>query len=429
MDLGAGYAITGEVTKAGNLVDLNASMMSIESLAPPLAIASQYQGIEPAMQGLGEFADRARRRIIMAATTPEEEEKSSDKSTIASVLDEVGLKKPPPVKPSPGLETLQTLPTFLRGVDVGDVDGDGSNETVLIDKKTLSIYKQAAGRLRLFRKIEGHRNDSFLTLDVADLNQNGFSEIIVSNIRGRVLRSFVLEFEQRRIKKLNDREKWFYRVIDRPREGLTLVGQKMGLNQHPAGGVYPFVWNGRRFIAEETPLVKKQIPVFSFNIGDVEGRGEPRVVYVDSHEFLHVVDTEGAYLWESAQKYGGSDLFYSSWTVGSDQVENRVYIPNRLLMTDLDGDGVSEVVVSRNKFKLGALQNLKIYDRANLVHLTWSGMGLVENWKTPEIAGYISDYQIRDVDNDGKDELVIAAVSKRALTAKASSAVLIYELF
>ena len=71
----------------------------------------------------------------------------------------------------------------------------------------------------------------------------------------------------------------------------------------------------------------------------------------------------------------------------------------------------------------------RIYDRANLVLLNWSGMGLVENWKTPEIAGYIADYQIRDVDNDGEDEVVMAAVSKRALTGKASSVVLVYELF
>ena len=126
--------------------------------------------------------------------------------------------------------------------------------------------------------------------------RNGISEIIVSNIRGRSLRSFILEFEERRITKISDRGRWFYRVIDQPGAGLTLVGQKMGISQQPGGGVYPFVWNGKDFVPEETPLVKKQIPVFSFNVGDVEGRGEPRFVYVDSHEFLQVVDTEGAYL-------------------------------------------------------------------------------------------------------------------------------------
>jgi TolB-like protein len=433
-DLGADYAITGDLTKVGDTVDLNARLIGIETASPPLAVTSQYQGLEAAMEGLGQFADKARKRIVLASKAAEEEEEPSDQSTIASVYekvaDQVRGAKPPPPRPTHELETLQTFPTFVRGLGVGDVDGDGSNEIVLIAEKTLSIYKFTGGRLRLFREIEGHRNDSFLALDVADVNRNGFAEIVVTNVRkGGSLRSFILEFEKKRVRKISDRETWFFRVINRPGQGWTLVGQKKGRGHHPSGPIYPFVWKGKRFVPGNAPLMKKEVPVFSFDVGDVEGRGESRIVYIDKHESLQVVNAEGAFLWESSTKYGGSDIFYTYWSGGADKVENRVYIPSRLVTRDLDGDGVPEVIVTRNQFKLRALKKLRVYDRANLVLLNWSGIGLVENWKTPEIAGYIADYQIRDVDNDGQDEVVMAAVSKRALSGKASSAVLVYELF
>jgi hypothetical protein len=397
-----------------------------------VTIASQYRGLDAALEGLAEFADRSRRRIALSIPVPEEEEPPEDSGAAGvyeRVREGVRFERPSAPQPRGGLEAIQTLPTFLRGVGVGDVDGDQLNDIVLMDERTLWIYKEADGRLRLFKKIEGHRNDSFLTLDVADVNRNGYSEIFVSNLRGTVPRSFILEFEEKRIKKLGDREKWLYRVINQPGKGLALVGQKMGPSRGPVGKIYPFVWQGGKFVPSETPVTRKQIPVFSFDVGDVEGRGEPRIIYVDYTDTIQVVDTDGAFIWESPTKYGGSDIFFPLGATGQDRIEDRMYIPGRLILTDLDGDGISEVLVSKNDFKLDILQKLKVYDQARLVLLSWRGTGLMESWKTPDISGYISDYQIRDVDNDGRNEVVIAAVSKRPLSGKASSSVLIYEFF
>ncbi len=432
-DLGADYAIIGTVTKVGEFVNVDTRLIGIERPGPPVRVASQYSGLEAAMEGIAEFAERARRRIALASVAPEKEEKAPPKSTITSlyekVLEGVRGEKPPPPRPPHGLETFHTISTFLKGVDVGDVDGDGSNEIVLMDHRNLWIYKQTGGRLRLFRKIEGHQNDSFLTLDVADVNRNGFAEIVVTNMRLERLRSFILEFEERRIKKIADRQKWFFRIIDSPTVGTTLVGQKISVERQPIGGLYPFVWKGKAFHQGKKPLTTKQIPVFSFNVGDIEGRGEASIVYVDDHDRLQVLNREGDYRWESSDPYGGTDIFYSLGSQGSNVDEKRVYIPPRLLVKDLDGDGASEVIVSQNSFKLNVLERLRIYDRARLVNLAWRGMGFFENWETPEISGYISDYQLKDVDNDGKDELVITAVSKGALRSGASSSLLVYELF
>ena len=430
--LDADYAIVGHLTKVGEIVDLDARLVNVARSGPPLSVATQYPSLEAAMEGLGDFADRVRRLIALTAV-PTEETKRSDKSTIASLYDTVvqGVRgqNPTPPQPAGGLEILETLPTFLRGVDVGDVDGDKLNEILLIDKRTLWIYKQRGPRLRLFTKIEGHKNDDFLTLDVADVNRNGFSEIIVSNMRSGMLRSFILESEGNRLKKISDREKWFFRVIRHAEKGGTLVGQKIGANRKPIGGIYRFVWTGKAFEAEKKPFVKKDVPVFGFNMADVEGRGELSLLYTGYHERLHVLGSSGAYRWESSEPYGGSDIYYSLGSRGGETGEKRIYLPARLLAPDLDRNGTSEVMVSQNTFKLDVVKRVRIYEKARLVNLTWRGLGFAETWATPEISGYISDYQIKDIDNDGRDEVVLTAVSKGPFRSGASSSVLLYELF
>ena len=37
-------------------------------------------------------------------------------------------------------------------------------------------------------------------------------------------------------------------------------------------------------------------------------------------------------------------------------------------------------------------------------------MGMVENWRTKKINGYVADYQFKDIDNDGENEVVLALV-------------------
>jgi hypothetical protein len=45
-----------------------------------------------------------------------------------------------------------------------------------------------------------------------------------------------------------------------------------------------------------------------------------------------------------------------------------------------------------------------------MVSLSWKDLGLVENWATRNISGYISDYVYKDLDNDSHRDLVVAVV-------------------
>ena len=55
-------------------------------------------------------------------------------------------------------------------------------------------------------------------------------------------------------------------------------------------------------------------------------------------------------------------------------------------------------------------------------------MGMVENWRTKKISGYVADYQFKDIDNDGENEVVLALVISTSGITKGRSVIVSYSL-
>jgi hypothetical protein len=51
-----------------------------------------------------------------------------------------------------------------------------------------------------------------------------------------------------------------------------------------------------------------------------------------------------------------------------------------------------------------------------------------ENWRTKKINGYVADYVFKDIDNDGKPELVLALVLSVGTSVRDKSVFVVYKL-
>ena len=78
------------------------------------------------------------------------------------------------------------------------------------------------------------------------------------------------------------------------------------------------------------------------------------------------------------------------------------YLPQRIWIKDIDKDGKTEVIVAKNTDTAGRyFTRLRLFKNGYIACLAWDNMGMYEKWKTREISGHISDYFIADIDNDG----------------------------
>ena len=82
---------------------------------------------------------------------------------------------------------------------------------------------------------------------------------------------------------------------------------------------------------------------------------------------------------------------------------------------DLDDDGFEEVILCHNYEPLQLLRTHRIFTKSAIFSLSWDGVDFMENWRTREMKGYVSDYRVADVDHDGRPELLVGLVHKRGV--------------
>jgi TolB-like protein len=430
--LRADYVALGSITKIGDFISLDARLIDINGQKPPSGVFAQTKGLDQLMGKVDEFARELGQKILGKPTATAKTAEPRAKTPLI-----VRPKEGPIIhgKEGVGFQKSQKLPFEIKGLDIADVDGDGQNEIVLMDNRTLWIYKYVEEKLRLFRKLSGKANQNFLTLDVADVNGNGTAEIFVTSVSGEDLTSFILEYEEDRFKRISDRNRWYFRVLDLPGKGPTLLGQKMGSEEAFSGPIYQFSWEGKKFARGKKLEVPKQTPLFGLAIADITGDGKEEIIQFDYADRLKVLSTDGNnLLYKTPASYGGTDNSFDRESVPEwdrkDRIAKRFYLRGRILVLDLNGDGRTEVIVNKNHFSTGLrFQRFRPYEKGQVYNLVWDGMMLAENWRTKEIPGYIADYQVRDFDNDGERELVVAVVSKFELMQRSGdSHILFFEL-
>jgi hypothetical protein len=241
MRVGADFIVLGSLTKIGNYISLDARLISITEEKAPLGVYTQHKGIDDVMAKIGDFAQDIGNKILGRRTMAGRPTEQPRRSHIIREKEEtIGFKR------------SQTFGFEIKGIDVGDVDGDGKNEVVFMDDHNLYVFKYDGEKLTFVQKIQTGTQHNFLTLDVADINRNGYAEIIVTSVAEDDLRSFILEYEQGKFRKIAEKAGWYFRVLDHPKEGPILMGQM-------ACRVAPSIkWYGRKIPMRRGPKCPSQ---------------------------------------------------------------------------------------------------------------------------------------------------------------------------
>ena len=411
MRIGADYIVLGSITKVGDYISLDARLISITEEKPPVTVYTQQKGIDDVMIKIGDFAQDIGYKILGRRT----------------MAGRPGESRHLPRGARGGIERLnrgsvdykksQSFDFKIKGLDVGDVDGDKKNEIVIMDDHNLYIFKYDGDKLTLFRKIEQGNEHNFLTLDVVDLNRNGHAEIIVTSVVEDDVRSFLLEYEEGRFKKITEKSNWFFRVLVHPKEGPILLGQRRGSDGFPVDPVYRMVWKKKSFKKGPKMDFPPGTNIYGVAMADIRGEGKPQIIALDRFDRLNVISEDGKTMWKSIDRFGGTDIFYDTKKKWRDDYKDgspyRVYIPGRILVKDLYGDGIPQIIINKNELTTRIFEKARSFESGEIYCLIWDESDLVTDWKTRTLRDYIADFQVKDVDNDGNEDLVFAVVGSK----------------
>ena len=210
----------------------------------------------------------------------------------------------------------ENFPYEVVDFDVGDLDGDGKNEYVLIDHYRIMVYSMKKGKLRRIQQMRTQKGiNQLIGVDVGDINGNGRDEIFVTNWKDDKLESFALERQARkkRLKYVWKDVNLYFRIIRPFGQKPTLLSQSPGFEIPFIGPIKKVVFKNRRYIQGRklnTPdIYGTHFILYGLTQANLDGNKAKETVILDNNYHLRVYSPSGKVLVKSDAYYGHDPRF------------------------------------------------------------------------------------------------------------------------
>ncbi|MGE4520853.1 MAG: hypothetical protein AB7E04_15240, partial [Desulfobacteraceae bacterium] len=123
-------------------------------------------------------------------------------------------------------------------------------------------------------------------------------------------------------------------------------------------------------------------------------------------------------LYETDSVFGGSVTFADYEKEGRDEIDSRYFFPTRLISVQTKDRKTMLLTIKNKDGGSRILQRLRFFKEGYVAGLEWDKISFEEVFKSRSFQGWISDFQLCDIDMDGKNELIIANPNKSEGLAK-----------
>jgi TolB-like protein len=470
--LKADFVVWGSITKIGSSLSIDGRLHDVAASKTALTAIAQCESMDEVIPKINDFAQKIEnhitggtpsaalasptskeiivsRRAAPAQTAREAEiisgVKGARKGTFTSTINPDFINAEQPLNRETFWKSKQ-FPHEFRGMDIGDVNGDGLNETVIIDPNKVLIYQRKGDDFTLIQQIPGKSFENYIGVDVADINRNGVKEIIVSCLAGDQVSSFVIEFRDGKFVTIASGLPWFFRVIDNASGTPILMGQRRGMVKTFDTPIHEMVWRNGTYQEGQRMKIPQGLSVYGLTMEKLGAGGTERIIALNDWDYLcifeqtekplskvAIIGGSDEFIWKSEDVFGGSNTYIEPMRRGgTDKAadeSDKNFINLRILTYDTNQDGKREVIIVKNASSAARFfERIKLFSSAEVYNLEWDGMGVVENWRTKKINGYVADYQFKDIDNDGENEIVLALVLSVGGTIRDRSVVVAYKM-
>jgi hypothetical protein len=285
----------------------------------------------------------------------------------------------------------------LSSVDMGDMDGDGRNETVFIDKSEVSIRRFENSNLRTLTQFS-ESPATYLSAEVEDLDGDGVAELVLTYQTPSGLESAIVRYVNRNFKVIARLPHTILRTVEDPenQDNRILIGQRTDVADMFSGEMKRYELVGNELTASGKALLPPGTLLFSYVSGRLGKDRDLVRVILNQEQRLTVFDSENRLLCTALDRIYGVERRIS---IPAQKGQRTVALPGRLLIADTDGDGENELLLIKQRGQTSVIQGL-----------SWDGAKLSEKWRTVGSNGIISDFRIRDFKNEGIPSLVLILI-------------------
>jgi TolB-like protein len=461
--LGADFMVFGSITKLGENISIDASLVDILNDKKSTPVFIQSIGIDNMIPEINNFAKKIKGLITgeQGVSIPDaylrnkdlsskKQELPTEKTAAEPLLTEEPVYEAPvrrqtrseiaaapkPVfeKTSPLLKDEPSITHIIKHTPLsylatGDINGDGKQELLVAGDSKILVFQINNNTLIPAGEIKTKVTTSIVRIDTANLNNNETDEIYISSYDGRAPNSLVIEYQEGKYETLFESKIWFFRVM----ENNVLLGQKADNFKIFLGAIHVLEWKKDEIISREEILLPNGVSLYGYTEGDIDKDIDDEYIafhksILNSGYQLVILSYTGRIEWQDTEKLGGTPNTLTELPFGDD-TERLLPIPLRVLCEDYNSNDSLDLITARNsKSKKGLLSKMAHYNQGEVMCLHWNGSDLEKNWTTGIIKGYVTDYIMADFDNDDKKELIMLSVSDEGFWGKAKNTIRVYKL-
>ena len=427
--LNVDYVLFGSLTLFGNSMSLDVNMVDIKNNNPSLTFFRQGNEAGAVIPELDKIAEEINYKVFGRETIQFQSQIAMQKAYQAEGEGHVS--------PLKTFQTLLSVNGTLNGVAVGDLDGDKKNEVVVIHDRTVQIFEYAFnGKISLVEKIEESSVAmTLVSVDVADINHNGFSEIFITRInnRNQTVASQVIEYDGDKYVVGKTTYPWYLRVVKDDRGNAELVAQ-VNTKKGPwvPKDVFKVDWHNNMYV----PGTKVRVPKAGFSVLSMAsqkiGKETGTYFYINEKGQIVAFNDSGKIDWSSEKGYGGSLLFYKIPQNESNALyanEYKFFQPKSVVHVRDADDKHKMFVIKNHEASDGFFENTRVYKKGSIEIFNLNELGLAFDNAPKKLPGLVTSIDIGDYDNDGKAELLVTMKKEgNILSSDSTSVLVVYDL-
>ena len=308
----------------------------------------------------------------------------------------------------------------IYGVVAGDVDADGNGEVVTWGRNTIYVYRVKGDEILPYTRISRSIQNHFLNVETIDLDGDGKKDLVVSNLQGDRMTSFVLLRKGDGFVETSGTTR-HHLVVLRDWNGRNIVaGQRQGFSEPFQGKIYAMKWDGKSLSEGELlPLDTAILPVSGggvYSLSPWPSAKDGRWLYVDVEEKLRVLDAGGKSVYKSKDNFGTPADGFEYGEIN--RLEGRYpTLSLRRAARAVAGSGGEPLVVCTDTRK-GPLQRLiGAIESSRVVILLRDGGGFTERAASPKSDFFYSGLDLLPTGGLRRGGRIIASVIEQSGSA------------
>jgi hypothetical protein len=408
--LKADYAVFGSITGTGTGYSLDLSILDDAGDKPEVTNVSEVVTEDQLIPKMADVAYDFR-AVIAGVDIRKFQKPEAETAEIGKGLFSKRTSEPFGLNPLGRISVRMGV----MSMDLGDLNGDGKEEVVVMGRNALSVYERTEQSLVLRSTLDAPRGEEFLKVSVGDMDGNGRTEIYLVSLYGARAQASVWEWDGEFKKKL-DRQAGHLHVVRNLGGGRSmLVYQDSAIGNFFRGRMFAMQWGAHSKLDKTEPLADlKGAQLYTLALYDYDRNGTPDFLglgepSLSEESLVQVWDRAGNVLATGDQPVGGTNNAIRHGTANPDDLPPRISFNSRITAMDVDNDGKMEILALTSEALTKRL-DFWFYQDGNVVAFKPEGGNLVQYYKSGKIKYCLTDMQVHG------NRLYVAAQEEKLAT-------------